>query len=350
MFPTKDYRQIRADILRDIANQLPAAAVGDDSDFAMRANATASAIEGLYQHQQWIARQILPDTADSDFLERHAMLRGITRKPAAAATGAIQFTGLVGTVVPLATEAKTNGAITFVTTAEGIIGIGGTVSIAAQASVAGLSGNQPAATPLVLVGAPAGIQSNASIATMTGGVDIESDASLLARLLIDIRLPPAGGAPHDYDAWALEVPGVVDAYIFTQRRAANSIDVVIEAEGGAPSAQLILDVAAHIESVRPCCADVLVMAPTFVPVDITAVLALSGITLVDATTLINARLSSYFSALHVGDSVPRSKLITLMMEVSGVLDVNLTAPAVNIAILADSTHSQIAQIGVVTLT
>ena len=103
-FPTKDYRQIRADILRDIANQQPAAYIGEDSDFAVRANAVASSIEGLYEHQKWIVRQVFPDTADSDYLERHASLRGITRKAAAFATGTVRFSGTVGSAVPIGTE------------------------------------------------------------------------------------------------------------------------------------------------------------------------------------------------------------------------------------------------------
>lgn len=349
-YTTPDYRAIRDAILRDIVNQLPSASVGADSDFAMRANAVGSAIEGLYQHQQWLARQILPDTADSDYLERHASLRGITRKPTSAATGTVHFSGAVGSAIPALTEAKTNGGVSVITTADAVIGAGGTVDVAARASVSGVAGNQAAATPLTLISAPAGVQSQASIVTMSGGSDIESDASLLARLLVDIRLPPAGGAPHDYMTWSLEVPGVIDSYIFTQRRAANSVDVVIEAAGGVPSAQLIADVTAHIASVRPCCADVLVMGPGLVVVNITAILTLSGITLAEATTLITARLSAYFATLHVGDSILRSKLIMLMMEVPGVIDVSLTTPAANVTILADATHSQLAQLGALALT
>jgi uncharacterized phage protein gp47/JayE len=120
--------------------------------------------------------------------------------------------------------------------------------------------------------------------------------------------------------------------------------------GGVPSAQLIADVAAHIEAVRPCCADVLVMAPSLMDVNISGVLTLSGITLIDATALITASLSAYFATLHVGDSILRSKIIMLMMEVPGVLDVNLTTPATNVSILADATHSQRAQLGVLALT
>lgn len=350
-YTTPDYLAIRDAILRDIANQQSDASIDADSDFTIRANATGSAIEGLYQHQQWLVRQILPDTADSDFLERHASLRGISRKPASAATGVVHLSGVVGSTIPALTETKTNSGVAIITTANTVIGAGGTVDVAARASVAGLAGNQAAATLLTLTAAPSGVLSQASIVTMSGGTDIEGDASLLSRLLAEIRLPPAGGAPSDYKTWALEVSGVLNAYIFTQRRSANSVDVVIEAVGGGiPSAQLIADVTAHIEAVRPCCVDMLVIAPSLVIVNLFAVLTLSGTTLTDATALIAARLSDYFATLHVGDSILRSKIIMLMMEVSGVADVNLTAPSANVSILADATHSQRAQLGVLTLT
>jgi len=349
-YTTPDYRQIRADILRDIANQLPSAATGADSDFAVRANATASSIEGLYEHQKWIVRQVFPDTADSDYLERHASLRNIPRKAASAATGTVHFSGTVGSAVPIGTEAKTNDGIAFVTTAAGVIGAGGTVDIAAQAVLAGLAGNQSASAVLTLSAAPGGVQSQATIVTMTGGTDIETDAALLARVLYDIRLPPAGGAKHDYYAWAMEVPGVTDAYVFTQRRAINGVDVVIETSGGLPSAQLIADVTAYIDTQRPPCVDLLVMAPTLVVVDIAAALTLSGTTLADATTRINSVLTAYFATLHVGDAVTRARLITLMMGVKGVVDVSLTTPAANVVLLADTTHSEIAVIGTVGLT
>lgn len=352
-FPTKDYREIRADILRDIANQRPDAYTGDDSDFAVRANATASSIEGLYEHQQWIARQIFPDTADSDLLEvKHANPRGIIRKAAAFATGAVRFTGVVGSDVPIATESKTLTGIAIITTEAGVIGAGGTGDVAAKAVLAGFAGNQAANMALTLSAAPGGIQSQASVVSMTGGTDIESDADLLARVLFAMQLPPMGGAKHDYYRWAMSIAGVTDAYIFTQRRAINGVDVVIEAAGGLPSAQLIADVQAYIDSdtIRPVCADVLVMAPTLVPVAITAALTLSGITLIDATARITSILQAYFATLHVGDGVMRAKLIGLIMSVKGVADVTLTSPASNVTPLADATHSEIATLGTVTLT
>jgi uncharacterized phage protein gp47/JayE len=230
-----------------------------------------------------------------------------------------------------------------------VIGAGGTVQVAAQASVAGAAGNQTAGTLLTLTAAPDGVSSSATVVAMTGGTDIETPEALLVRYLFDLRLPPMGGAKHDYYKWAMEVPGVTDAYVFAQRRNVRAVDVVIETEGGLPSAQLIADVLAYIDTQRPPTADVLVMAPTLVTVDIDAVLTLSGTTLAEATARIESLMAGYFGGLHVGDAVTRAKLVSLMMGAAGVTDVSLTSPAANVVPLTDATHSELAELGNVVL-
>ena len=350
-FATKDYRQIKADILRDISNQRADAYVGDDSDFALRANATGASIEGLYEHQKWIYKQIFPDTADADILEtKHANPRGIFLKSASRSTGTIRFTGIVGASVPIGTEIRNVIGLSFVTTVAGVIGSGGSVDIAAQAMLTGLSGNQNPGDALTLTSAPNGIQSQVLIVSMTGGTDVETPESLLARVLFDMRMPPAGGAQHDYYKWAMEVSGVTDAYVFVQRRVINGVDVVIETSGGLPSAQLISDVTAYINSVRPPAVDLLVIAPTLVSVNITGTLVLSGVTLSDALIGIESVLQAYFASLQVGDVVRRVKLESLITSVKGVLDVTLTSPLSNVVPLADATHSERAALGTIGLT
>lgn len=348
-FLTPDYPAIRDAILRDIANLLPEAATGADSDYAIRANAVAAAIEGLYQHQQWLTRQILPDTADPDFLERWASLYGITRKPAAAAAGTINFSGTAGSAIAIGTEAKTASGVAFVTTAAGVVGGGGTVTLSAQASVPGVAGNQAAATALTLTAAPAGVLSQASIATMTGGADVETDSGLLARLLTRIQQPPHGGAAHDYVAWALEVAGVANAYVYPLRRGLGTVDVVIVTTGSLPSAQLITGTQTHIDGLRPVTADCLVFGPTAVPVAVTAALTLSGTTLATATAAINAGLTAYFATLKPGDTVYRNRIAAIIADVAGVVDFTLTSPAANVATVVDSTHTELATLGAVTL-
>lgn len=350
-YPTPDYRQVRDQILRDIANLQPEEYLGEDSDPYIRANATGNAIEGLYEHQKWIVRQIFADTADVDILEtKHAKPRGITRKAASFSSGTVRLPGTVGSVIPVGTEGKTVNGVAYVTTASGTVGAGGTVDVAARAAVAGAAGNQLAGTVLTLTSPPNGVQSQATIVSMTGGTDIETPEALLARVLFDLRMPPSGGAAHDYYAWAMEVPGVTDAYVFTQRRVPNGVDVVIETAGGLASPALLAEVLAYIEARRPPCVDLVTMVPTLVQVDVTGALALDGITLADATALITPMLQSYFATLHVGETVRKVKIEALITSIKGVVDVTLASPAANVLVLADATHSELGVLDVVTLT
>jgi uncharacterized phage protein gp47/JayE len=352
-FLLPDYEAIKTAILRDIVNLLPDAAVGADSDYNVRASALASAAEGLYQHQAWAVRQVFPDTADTDYLERHCSLRGIARKPAVAAAGTVLFSGTPAAAVPIGTQARTLDGQVYVTTAAGVIAGGGTVPLAAVAVVMGAAGNQPASTPCTLTSAPAGVLSDALIQTMTNGVDIESDAQMLARLLDLLRSPAAGGNAADYKRWALEVAGITAAFVFSLRRGNGTVDVAVLSNGAAPSGPKIAEVQAYIDARRPVALQgsaVLVAAPTFITVAVTAALSLSGTTLGVATDLITKGLTAYFSTLTPGTPVYRSRIAAIISDTPGVVDFTLSAPAGNTAVLVDSTHLEMGQLGAITLT
>lgn len=345
-FTTQDYQAIRDAILRDIGNQFPGANTSGDGDYAIRANAAGAAIEGLYQHQQWIVRQIFPDTADPDYLERHAAQKGLTRKDATVATGSITFSGTPGSTIPAGTEAKTGAGIAFVTTASTAIGAGGSVVASAQASQSGAAGNQAAGTALTLTAAPNGVVSTASIASMTGGTDIESYASLLSRLLFILRNPPCGGAAHDYYTWAMNVSGVTAAYVYPNRRGLGTTDVIILTAGGIPGAGLVADVQSYIDTVRPVQADFLAFGPTAVTVNIAGTLTLAGgYALVSVSAAINAGLASYFNSLKPGDTAYLSRIRAIVSDTPGVVDFALASPTANTTTLVDATHTEMPVLG-----
>lgn len=350
-FTTPDQAQVRADILRDIQNLLAEATVGDDSDFGVRASATSSAIEGLYQHQQWIVRQLFPDTADVDLMEIHAALRNIRRKAATYAVGNITFSGTPGTNIPVGTEAKTIDGIAFVTTGAAAIGGGGTVNIASQAVVAGIAGNVAAATPLTLTAAPGGVNASALIVNMLAGTDIETDASLLGRLLFILRNPPASGNKADYKRWALEVDGCDGAFVYPLRRGLGTCDVIITSAGGLPSAGLITDVQNHIDELRPCGVNTLaVLAPTLLVQNHIMQIKVSGISLVDATTMIDAALDSYYATLLPGDPYIKSVVEALISGIVGITDRAISAPAGNVLPTVDDTAVQWCRKGTLAVT
>lgn len=74
--------------------------LSDGSDYDIEAHVHAVPVFGNQAHAEYLVRQVLPDTADQDFLERHADLRGVTKRRAAAAAGRVHIALGVG-VAPL---------------------------------------------------------------------------------------------------------------------------------------------------------------------------------------------------------------------------------------------------------
>ena len=237
--------QIRANYLRDLQNQNPAAHVHAGSDNHVRATAIAAVGEGQYQHQEWILRQAFADTADSAYLEKHAAKYGIYRKTATFAGGKVRVRGAVGAAVPVGQQINV-GEQVYLTASAAAIGTSGSVDVAVIAAVAGSRQNQTAQTAAVLQSVPAGIDRAAVLLEMVGGTDTESDESLLARYEERLRRPAAGGNQYDFRNWCLEVPGVVDAFIYPLRRGNGFVDAVILGENGIPSAETLAAVQAML--------------------------------------------------------------------------------------------------------
>lgn len=337
---------IHTDILRDISNQLPLADTGTDSDYSVRAAATASALEGLYDHQAWIAKQIFPDTADSDMLTLHARVRGLSYKQAVQAGGTVQLNGAVKSVALSGQMLVRGDGAQYMTTADATTNTDGIAIVTAIAVVAGSTGNANAGTALTLSSPPNGFSSSASVVSMVGGTDIETSGELLARLLDVIRNPPAGGNAYDYRRWAMNVPGVSAAYIYPLRRGLGTVDIVIIASGGLPSATTITAVQTYIDGVRPVTAkNALVLAPTIVTIDHSIAVSLSGILLVAAKQLIQTGLNNYFSGLAPGDPYIRSRAEAIVSELSGVTDRQIITPSANVIPATNAAVVQWCQMG-----
>ncbi|MDD4930466.1 MAG: baseplate J/gp47 family protein [Gallionella sp.] len=348
-FPIPTFDESRASLLRDYQALLPDAAVGVDSDFFVRASALAAANEGLYQHQSWIFRQLFPDTADSLNLDRHATWHNLSRKQANVSTGFCTVSGVADSVVTLGAQLVDAAGVQFVATATITLDVSGAGSLPIMAASAGVAGNLPVSAVLSFIAAPVGVQSSATITALSGGTNMESDAELAIRILDEIRNPPSGGSVADYKRWAKEVPGVTDAYVFPARRGGGTVDVAIETLGGIPSDALVLAVQTHINMVKPVTADVLVIKPMTIAVDVNAILTLLGITYADAVIKVNAVLSDYFNRLQVGEPVYLNRLVALMMEVVGVVNVVIVAPTTDVYPRTDATAVELAILGTVSL-
>lgn len=324
-----DFAAIRERMLRDARNLDPTAPTDGDSDLFVRSSCTASAVEGLYDYQAWLARQLLPDTADTEYLEAHAGLRGIVRKVAVAASGTATFTGAPGVVLPSGASLKSADGTLYLTTKEAAVGEEGALTAACAAATAGVVPDLIDGT-VTLMQPPTGIEA-VGTATITGGADAESDASLLSRLLDYMQSPPSGGTAADYRRWAKSVAGVGEAYVYPLRQGAGTVDVVITGDGVIASEEVVQAAQAYIDEQRPCTAQATVIAAVALTVNVTLkIVPATGYTLQTLTAPVRDAVQAVFADYHPGSRVYLSALITAASTVPGVVDVSVAAPAATV--------------------
>lgn len=325
--------QIRNQYLRDLQNNNPDSYVHEGSDNYVRGTAIAAVGEGQYQHQEWILRQAFADTADSSYLEKHAVKYGIYRKAATLAGGTVRVTGTAGSELPVGQQVSVGSQI-YLTVAAATIGATGTADIAVVSATTGSAANLSANTAAIVQGVPAGVDSAATMLEMVGGTDVETDESLLARYEERLRRPAAGGNQYDFRNWCLEVPGVVDAFIYPLRRGMGFVDAVILGENGIPSEETLAAVQAHVDAVRPVTRKngFLAMAPTVQPVEVSVTVTLaSGVDADTTRAAVKAAVSAYFDTLRPGDTLIKSQLETAVSSVYGVIDRKIVTPAANLS-------------------
>ena len=216
---TPTLKEVRG-LTRDyVLSQLGARAMIPNSVLRIMSDAKAALAHMAFIYLDWLARQLLPDTAETEWLDRHGQIWLVNadgskgRKGATYARGTLQFEGVPGVIVPTGTILVGASRVNYQTLTDATIGVDGFGTSQAVALTPGTVGNMPDGTALAFV--EAGDFSGSTVITlgeMTGGVDTETDDQLRERILFRIQNPPMGGAEHDYVAWALAVPGVTRAW------------------------------------------------------------------------------------------------------------------------------------------
>jgi uncharacterized phage protein gp47/JayE len=211
-------RPTLTELRRQVAQDLGVDALLRFSNLRIVGDAQAALAHLHYGYLDWIARQGVPFTAEDEYLEGWAALKGVYRKPAQAAAGVVTFTGAPGAVIRAGTPLVRSDGVTFTTQTSAVIDTNGTATVEVQADpdpsgLSGVSGNTPEGSVMTLGVAIAGLQSNGVVSVpLTGGADLESDESLRSRMLAVYQHPPQGGSRTDYSQWALQVEGITRAW------------------------------------------------------------------------------------------------------------------------------------------
>lgn len=330
----------------DIETRLPGADSGlRHSVLDVLARMHGGAVSGIYGYLDYLARQIFPDTADGEFLARHAATWGIRRKAAVAATATATATGVNGTAIAGGIEALRIDGQAYRVTASATIAAG-TAALALEAVDAGPGADLTVGTVLTLSSAVLGVNAAITVtAAGTRGALEEDDASLLVRLLDRIRTPPKGGSSNDYRAWALAQPGVTRAWVYPGWMGAGTVGVAFvmdQREDIIPLSADIAAVQAALDVLRPVTAEVVVFAPTPEPIDVVVRVAPNTSAVRDAVT---AELADFLARdAQPGGTIYRSRLSETISLASGEFshalelpDADFTPPPGHIAALGTVT-------------
>jgi len=204
---------LRDEAMADIERLLGADARLKMGNLAVIAYMTAGGVDGLYGYLEYLSKQILPDTAEDEFLERHASLKRMVRRAATAARGELVVSGAPGAVIPAGTQFVRRDGVVYSAEAEFEL-VQTSASIDVVCDTLGAIGNTPEGTVLTCVVPVPGLGSSAivGVSGITNGTERETIESLRRRLLKRLASPIKGGAIGDYESWALEVPGVTRAW------------------------------------------------------------------------------------------------------------------------------------------
>lgn len=223
----------------------------------------------LFGYMKYIEKEAFPDTAE-DTLLRQAGIWGVPQKPATYSRFRLAVTGTAGTLVPaLTTYRRTDGA-EYLTDADVTL-TGTNDKLLLTAVVAGKAGRVAVADQIGILSPIAGLDSLATVdQVIIESDDIESLESLRTRLIDRIQNPPSGGNANDYLQWAKAVAGVTRAWVGPQSLGPGTVVVYFTTDGDdpiTPSGPKLAEVYDYIDALRPVTANVSVVAPSLLPLD-----------------------------------------------------------------------------------
>lgn len=313
----------------DIESRLP----GADSrlrhsvlDVLARVHAGAAA--GLYGYLANIADQIMPDTANGQFLARHVAIWGLRPKAAVAAVITATATGTNGSVIISGTQVSRSDGAIYATTAAATI-TAGRATITLQAVDAGLDGDVAPGAVLTFTAPVPGVNATVSVVgTSTAGAEEEDLEALRARLLRRIRTPPQGGAASDYVSWALEQPGVTRAWPYPGWLGAGTVGltfVMDDRPDPVPLAGDVLAVQEALDQLRPVTAALTVFAPLTRSDDLIIAVTPSSPAV---QTAIEAELQDFYRReAEPGGTIHLSRIGEAISQANGEFDHRIIAPA-----------------------
>jgi len=345
----RSFSDVLDDLMSELVARTPFTNLHPSATIRGLLEVIAKAVADLYGLVKTVMAQSFVQTATGEWLDLKVREMGITRKPAVKTRVYLTFSRNApaeqNITIPTGTicKSKKDGSgndYRFLTLSEAVLEEGQTeVIVEAEAEQPGTAWNVGQDTITRIVTRVTGIDAvtNGAGYLIREGSDPESDEQLRQRAIGTWETLGLGGTREAYRTWALSVPGVIAASVLDDFPfGPGTVGVVILGETGEPSVDLINEVYRYIKARKPLTADVRVLAPEIVTIDIylevTRFASASQETV--EVDVINA-IAEYSSMLQLGEGLILARLIDAIMDVDGIYNVKILSPANDISVGVD---------------
>ena len=283
-----------------------------------------------------VVKLIFPETSYGEFVDSHAKVKGMSRRAASAASGELTITGTPNTVIPagslFSTAAVNNEpSVDYRTLDAATIPESGSVIVAVECTQTGIIGNTKENTIVLVSSRLKGITAVTNENPLTGGTEVESDASLIERIVEFNKSQGESyvGSASDYKRWAMSVAGVGSATVLPAQDTSGLVTIIItDANGDPATEQLCTSVYNYImrpdnpdERLAPINAFLKVSPPNTMQISIKATVELEDEATLEAVrTAYAAQLALYLPEALEDKEIKYSRIWGVLSATAGVND------------------------------
>lgn len=296
------------------------------SDIGIRIRVLAGELYNINTYLEWIKRQVFPQTAQGEYLDYHAQLRGLKRKSSVNAVGMVAFKVSEPATekidIPINTIVSTAGEhpISFQTTQYAYIDVGKSlVMVPAQAIVGGEAGNVARNQISIIVTMTSDGLSVDNPGAFTTGANAEDDDTLRNRILNSMKFIMNGTNKEYYSSLAKTVSGVECVNVVPRKNGVGTVTLYVSGKEMELGVLTVEKVKTLMSKQREVNVTVNVEPADFLPCRIEIEVALeNGYTLENVQAEVFAKIKGIIDKFNVGESLPVLAVNDILYHTQGI--------------------------------
>lgn len=297
----------------------------DASDIGIKLKTLAGEIFSLESSMDFLKRQMFPTTATGAYLDMHAAQRQIFRQGSTAAAGKLMFSPerplTYDFVIPAGTVCTvSDGSLRFITDKDAVLFAGSAyILVDSHAEQGGSKYNIPMNTVKSIVTYFSEAIYVNNMTAFSGGTDAESDEELRARIAESYYNPSTGMNETYYRQLAMSVDGVYSASVKALTHGTGTVGVYAASRGTTVSDDVLSEVQALMDKMRPIGVTIFVESPLLSPVAVkVSVKVCGGYDRDEVKKNVREAIKDYFNRINVGESFRLCDAGEAIYHVSGV--------------------------------